>query len=197
MNFEAKNFDNLLGAKGLSEKLLNNHFGLYAGYVANTNKLSEEIEKYRKEGEMASPQYAEMKRRFGWEFDGMRLHELYFEGLSLSPIEIDGGSELSKKMDENFGSFGEWQKDFRATLAMRGIGWAVLYFDRMSGKLINAWIGEHDGGHLAAAFPILVIDAFEHAYMLDYETKKADYIDAVMKMIDWKRIEERFVTAKR
>jgi superoxide dismutase, Fe-Mn family len=196
MNFEAKNFDNLLGAKGLSENLLNNHFGLYAGYVANTNKLSEEIEKHRKEGEMASPQYAEMKRRFGWEFDGMRLHELYFEGLSMSPVEIDGGSDLSKKMDENFGSFSEWQKDFRATLAMRGIGWAVLYFDRMSGKLINAWIGEHDGGHLAAAFPILVIDAFEHAYMLDYGTKKTGYIDAVMKMINWKKIEERFVAAK-
>jgi Fe-Mn family superoxide dismutase len=129
MNYETKNFDHLLGAEGSSENMLNNHFGLYGGYVANANKLSEEIGKYQKEGTMAAPQYGELKRRFGWEFDGMRLHELYFGNLSKSSTDLDPSSGLAKRIDEDFGSFENWQKDFRATLSIRGIGWAILYFD--------------------------------------------------------------------
>ena len=197
MSYEAKNFDYLLGIKGLSDGILNNHFALYGGYVANTNKLVEEIEKYRKEGVVASPQYAELKRRFGWEFNGMRLHELYFGNLAKEKAEFGEDSILGVQMKKDFGSFENWQKDFKATLAMRGIGWAVLYFDFSAQKLFNVWIGEHDGGHLAGAFPVLVMDVFEHAYMLDYGTKKADYIEAIMPLVDWKKMEERFKVATR
>lgn len=197
MNFEAKNFDHLLGIEGLSEGMLNNHFGLYVGYVANTNKLVEEISKYQKDGTTADPQYAELKRRFGWEFDGMRLHELYFGNLAKEKTSLNEDSELKKQIEKNFGSFDAWQKDFKATLAMRGIGWAVLYFDWQGERLFNTWINEHDGGHLAACCPVLVIDAFEHAYTLDYGAKKADYIEAVMPLVDWKKAEERFEMAKK
>jgi Fe-Mn family superoxide dismutase len=196
MNYEAKNFDHLLGAAGLSKDLLNNHFALYGGYVANTNKLVEEIGKYQTEGTTAEPQYAELKRRFGWEFDGMRLHELYFDNLTKEKTNLSDDSELKKQIEKDFGSFENWQKDFKATLAMRGIGWAILYFDWMNEKLINTWINEHDAGHLTACCPLLVIDAFEHAYMLDYDTKKAEYIEAVMPLVDWKKVEERFKMAK-
>lgn len=196
MNYEAKNFDHLPGISGLSDRLLNNHFGLYAGYVANTNKLADELKKYLEEGAVASPQHAELKRRFGWEFDGMRLHELYFGNLTKEKSELAGISELAKQIEKDFGTFSKWEKDFRATLAMRGIGWAILYYDWSAKRLFNAWISEHDGGHLAACCPILVIDAFEHAYMPDFGTKKADYIEAVMPLIDWKKVEERFEMAK-
>jgi Fe-Mn family superoxide dismutase len=192
MSYEAKNFDNLLGIEGLSDGLLNNHFGLYAGYVANTNKLIEEIEKYQKEGTTAAPQYAELKRRFGWEFDGMRLHELYFGNLTKEKAKFGEDSILGVQMKKDFGSFENWKKDFLATGVMRGIGWAVLYFDFSAQKLFNVWIGEHDSGHLAGAFPVLVMDVFEHAYMLDYGTKKADYISAFMNAIDWKVLNDRY-----
>jgi Fe-Mn family superoxide dismutase len=181
----------------LSDALLNNHFGLYGGYVANANKLVEEIERYQKEGTTASPQYAELKRRFGWEFDGMRLHELYFGNLSREKTALGGDSELAEQIKKDFGSFENWQSDFKATLGMRGIGWGVLYFDWMAERLHNVWISEHDGGHLAASCPLLVVDAFEHAYMLDYGTKKADYIEAIMPLVDWKKVEERFEMAKK
>ncbi|HLM84108.1 MAG TPA: Fe-Mn family superoxide dismutase [Candidatus Bathyarchaeia archaeon] len=197
MNFETKNFDHLLGIEGLSEEMLNNHFGLYAGYVANTNKLLDEIGKYQKEGTAAAPQYAELKRRFGWEFDGMRLHELYFGNLSKEKTGLAGGSDFEKQIEKDFGSFDAWQKDFKATLAMRGIGWAILYYDWQGERLFNTWINEHDRGHLAACCPVLVVDAFEHAYMLDYGTKKAEYIEAIMPLANWIKCEERYVMARK
>lgn len=179
--YEAKKFDHLLGIEGLSENILNAHFGLYEGYVKNTNLILEELHKV----EPGSYQYAELKRRFGWEFDGMRLHELYFENLMKGGSALEDGTALKSKLETDFGSIENWEKDFRATLAMRGIGWAVLYYDKEAGKLFNSWIGEHDGGHLAGCEPLLVVDAFEHAYLADYGTKRADYIEAVMKVLCW------------
>lgn len=192
MDYEAKNFDYLLGIEGLSDGILNNHFALYGGYVANTNKLAETLEKMRKEEKTASPEYAELKRRFGWEFDGMRLHEYYFGNLTKEKAEFGDDSVLGVQIEKDFGSPENWRKDFLATGAMRGIGWVVLYFDFAAQKLFNVWISEHDGGHLAGAFPILVMDVFEHAYMPDYGTKKADYIAAFVKIIDWKVVSDRY-----
>ena len=133
---------------------------------------------------MQLPQYAELKRRLGWEFDGMRLHELYFENLGGKAM-MDKSGKLAVKLAAEFGSMETWEKDFRATGSMRGIGWAILYQDNMSGKFFNQWINEHDGGHPAGCNPVLVMDVFEHAYMLDYGLKRAAYIDAFFKNIDW------------
>jgi Fe-Mn family superoxide dismutase len=192
MKYEAKNFENLLGLPGFSDNLLKNHFVLYQGYVANTNKLSDQLAAYLKEDKVAVPEYAEIKRRLGWEYDGMRLHELYFENIGKNTSPISAGSELAAKINETFGSLENWQKDFRATGAMRGIGWAVLYLDPLSKNIFNIWINEHDTGHLAGAKPLLVMDVFEHAYLLDYGIKKADYIEAFLKVIDWAEAEKRF-----
>lgn len=197
MKYEAKNFDYLLGTPGFSDGLLNNHFGLYAGYVANTNKLMEEFENIQKGENMAAPQYAEPKRRFGWEFDGMRLHEYYFGNLTKEKTVTEESPALMSQIKKDFGTFENWEKDFRATGAMRGIGWTILYFDTASQKLFNVWINEHDGGHLSGAVPILVMDVFEHAYITDYGTKKADYIEAFINAIDWKVVGDRFDWATR
>lgn len=191
MKYEARNFENLLGLTGFSDGLLKNHFTLYQGYVANVNKLSDQLAAYLNEDKTALPEYAELKRRFGWEFDGMRLHELYFGNLGKNAASLNGSSKLAKKINEIFGSFEKWQKDLRATGAMRGIGWAVMYFDPVSENIFNVWINEHDCGHLAGAVPLLVMDVFEHAYMLDYGVKKADYIEAFFKAIDWNAVEKR------
>jgi len=190
MPYTANDYGKLLGMEGFSETLLKNHFTLYQGYVTNTNKLVDTLAQLLKEGKMANPEYAELKRRFGWEFNGMRLHELYFDNLG-GKAAIDKDGKLAKKIAGDFGSYEEWEKDFKGVGAMRGIGWAILYQDSLSGKLFNCWINEHDMGHLAGCAPILILDVFEHAFMIDYGLKRADYIGAFFKNINWKAAEGR------
>ncbi len=197
MKYEAMNFDRLLGTQGFSDQLLKNHFTLYNGYVTNTNKLMEEFAELEKQGKAGTPEFAEMKRRFGWEFDGMRLHELYFGNMTKNAPAPDKGSKFHAKVTEVFGSFENWEKAFKATGAMRGIGWAILYYDPQGKQLLNTWINEHDTGHLAAAAPILIMDVFEHAFMTDYGLKRADYIEAFFKAIDWAVVQKRFDAANR
>jgi Fe-Mn family superoxide dismutase len=192
MQYEAKNYQKLKGINALSDDLLEVHFGLYQGYVANTNKLLEILDEMLRSDKCGQAEYAELQRRFGWEWNGMRLHEYYFENISKDSKPLKQDSVLMKKMVEEFGSWENWQADFRAVASMRGIGWAILYYDEHSGKLFNTWIAEHDGGHLAGAKPLLLVDLFEHAYLHDYGTKRAEYLNAVMPMIDWETVEARF-----
>jgi len=190
MAYTAKDYSKLIGMEGFSETLLKNHFTLYQGYVTNTNKVLDTLNQMLKDGKTSTPEFAELKRRLGWEFNGMRLHEYYFENLG-GKGGIDKGGKLAKKLAESFGSFEAWEKDFRGTGAMRGIGWIVLYQDNANGSLINFWINEHDVSHPAGCNPILIMDVFEHAFMLDYGLKRSDYIDAFFKNIDWKAVEAR------
>ena len=190
MAFTAKDYSKLIGMEGFSNTLLNNHFTLYQGYVTNTNKVADALTAMLKEGKTATPEYAELKRRFGWEFNGMRLHELYFENLGDKKPLVKAGV-LGKLIEANFGSYETWEQDFRATGAMRGIGWVVLYYDVPSCRLFNQWVNEHDVGHLTGAEPILVMDVFEHVYMIDYGLKRADYIAAFFKNINWRAAEDR------
>ena len=190
MTYTAKDYSKLIGMEGFSEALLKNHFTLYQGYVTNTNKLIDTLDRMLKEGQTGTPEYAELKRRLGWEFNGMRLHEYYFENLG-SKGGIQKHGNLAAKLAAGFGTYEAWEKDFRATGAMRGIGWVVLYQDIASGKLINFWINEHDVAHPAGCNPILIMDVFEHAFMLDYGLKRADYIEAFFKNIDWAAAETR------
>jgi Fe-Mn family superoxide dismutase len=176
--------------EGFSDTLLKNHFTLYQGYVTNTNKLVEILNQMPKEGKVGSPEFAELKRRFGWEFNGMRLHEFYFENLG-GKGKSEKTGKLIKRISEEFGSFETWEKEFRAIGMMRGIGWAILYQDPFTRKLFNFWINEHDVGHPAGCIPLLILDVFEHAFMIDYGLKRADYIEAFFKNIQWRAAEER------
>ncbi len=189
MPYTPKDFSSLIGMKGFSETLLKNHFTLYQGYVTNTNKTAEILLQMLKDGKTGTPEYAEVKRRFGWEFNGMRLHELYFQNLISAGMDKD--APLAIKMQQEFGSVGAWEKDFRACGTMRGIGWVVLYYDRQGDRLFNSWINEHDVAHLAGCQPLLVMDVFEHAYMTDYQLKRVDYIESFFGNINWKAVEER------
>ena len=183
MTYQAKDYNGIVGMEGFSDTLLKNHFTLYQGYVTNTNKVMAALDGLLKEGQTGSPEYAELKRRLGWEFNGMRLHEYYFENLG-GKGGINKTGKLHEKLLESFGSYEAWEKDFKATGAMRGIGWVVLYQDIPSGKLINFWINEHDAGHPCGGMPILIMDVFEHAFMIDYGLKRADYIEAFFKNLN-------------
>jgi len=190
MAYAAKDYGNLVGMEGFSETLVKNHFTLYQGYVTNTNKLLDSLAAMAKEGKTGTPEYAELKRRMGFEFNGMRLHEYYFENLG-GKAAPDKAGKLGKKLAEDFGGYENWEKDFKGTGAMRGIGWTVLYQDNVTGRLINQWINEHETGHLAGAVPILVLDVFEHAFMIDYGLKRADYIEAFFRNVNWSAGENR------
>jgi superoxide dismutase, Fe-Mn family len=196
MPYEAKKFEHLLGTAGFSDQLLTNHFTLYQGYVTNTNKLTDAIATLGKEGKTATPEFAEMTRRFGWEFDGMRLHEYYFANMKRGGSQLDKASSFLDKIKGAFESYENWEKTFKGVGAMRGIGWAVLYYDVAAKQLFNTWIGEHDGGHLAGCAPILIMDVFEHAFMIDYGLKRPDYISAFFKAIDWDVVESRIKEVK-
>jgi len=203
MQYEVKKFNHLLGLAGFSDKLLENHFTLYQGYVNNFNKLDEILVGMEKEEKYGTPEFAELNRRLSWEFNGMRLHEFYFGNLTpvaeqklatgreKEPQKINEQSDLFKAIIKEFSSYEFWEKDFRAMGAMRGIGWIILYYDKVADRLFNVWVNEHDTGHFSGCVPLLVMDVFEHAYMLDYGIKKNDYVDVFIKMINWKVVSER------
>jgi Fe-Mn family superoxide dismutase len=186
---------NLSGLQGISDETLQIHFGLYEGYVKNTNLLSERIAAMRVEGKVsaADPSFAELVRRFGWEFDGMRLHEYYFDNLTSAPSGLKPG-HLHDAISRYFGDVETWKMDFAATGNMRGIGWAIAYRDRKSGRLINVWVGDHNINNLAGCEPIVVMDLWEHAWLRDYKpADKAKYVDAFIANIDWGTCESRLM----
>jgi superoxide dismutase, Fe-Mn family len=188
--YTARDYSGLIGTPGFSKTLLENHFTLYQGYVKQTNGIVASLDEAAKAGTLGTPAASELRRRFGWEFNGMRLHELYFENLGgKDPLPKD--SKVAQKIVASFGSLEAWEKDFRAAGAMRGIGWTALVLDTWSNRLFNTWINEHDVGALAACPIILIMDVFEHAFLTDYGIKRADYIEAFMKAINWPNVEKR------
>ena len=191
MAYEAKDFNHLIGMEGFSEILLKNHFTLYQGYVTNTNKVLDALDLLLKEGKTGSLEYAELKRRLGWEFNGMRLHDYYFDNLGKKE-PLSSKSKLYNKINSDFGNFENWTKDFKATGSMRGIGWVILYYDPAGDRLFNFWINEHDVSHPAGCKPLLIMDMFEHAFMVDYGLKKTDYIESFFKNINWLEVEKRW-----
>lgn len=189
--FETMNFDSLIGTQGFSDTLMKNHFTLYQGYVKNTNTLLDAFKKMRDEEKLGTQEAAELRRRFGWEFNGMRLHELFFGNMTKSGITLEKGEKIEKKIIEDFGSVDACMKEFKAVGAQRGIGWAVLVYDKQANRLFNIWVNEHDVGHLATTTPLLILDVFEHAFVLDYGLKRADYIEAFTAAIDWSMVNGR------
>lgn len=193
--FKAKNFSQIYGMEGFSDQLLSMHFKLYEGYVKNTNLLQDKLTELVSQGRDRTPEYAGLKRMFGWEFDGMRLHEYYFGNLG-GKGKVNSDSPIYRKIIQEFESYAKWKQDFVATGMMRGIGWVILYFDDKTGRLTNTWINEHDLGHLTGNAPLLVMDVFEHAYITEYGLDRNKYIQVFFQNIDWDEVNKRFTEAK-
>ena len=165
------------------------HFGLYEGYVKNTNLLNEQIWGLVQAGQGAgsNPGYAELKRRLGFEYNGMVLHEYYFDNMTSNANGGPAGEKLARALSASFGDFDTWKKDFAAVGAMRGVGWAIAFQDPKSGKISNHWITLHEDGNVAGYKPILVMDVWEHAFLLDYKpAERPKYIEAFFANVDWK-----------
>ena len=190
--YQAKNFDHLLGKiKGLDDALLKMHFKLYEGYVKNANSVLQKIQMLTQQGQSNTPEFAGLKRILGWEFDGMLLHEYYFENLGGSK-PLDASDPLYLKMVKDFGGYDQWKANFISTGLIRGIGWVVAYVEPKSGRLINEWINEHDVGHLAGGTPLLIMDVFEHAYITQFGLERNKYIEVFFNNINWDTVSKRF-----
>ncbi len=184
----------LSGLTGISDGTLEMHFGLYEGYVKNANLLNERLADLRERGENqgANPAFAELVRRLGFEYDGMRLHEYYFDNMTKNANGPPTSGRLYEALGTAYGGFDAWKKDFIATGGMRGVGWAIAYCDPKNGRISNFWINDHEYGHPAAFEPILVLDVWEHAFIRDYKpSERAKYIEAFFANVDWKACEAR------
>ena len=193
--YQAKYF-NLSGLTGISDRTLELHFGLYDGYVKNTNLLTERIAGLVKNGKVDQNDmlaFSELKRRLGFEYNGMVLHEYYFGNLMKGGGgEPERKSSFMRSVEETFGNYQDWRADFVGTGKMRGVGWAICCQDLETGHLTNQWITLHELGNVAGFNPILVMDVWEHAFLLDYRpAEKAKYIDAFFSNISWRALEER------
>lgn len=177
---------------GVSEKTMTTHLALYSGYVKNTNTILDLLESMR--GDDAK-KYAllEARRRFSFEFGGMRNHEYFFEQLTGGPRELDPGNALAKRLAKEFGSIEAWKSDLLSLAGMRGVGFAILYHDKEADRLLNSWIDEQHLGHLNSAQFIFGIDLWEHAFILDYApSEKMKYVDAVFRNTNFRVVEARF-----
>lgn len=192
MTYRARTFPHLKGLKDFSDRLLKSHIGLYEGYVKNTNQLAAHLMDMVKLGKTGTMEYAELKRRFGWEFNGMRLHELYFENLTARRVPLRKTSALYEKLWMDFSNVGTWERGFMGVGGMRGIGWVVLTRDPATGQLFNVWLDEHDAGFPVGSTPLLVMDVFEHAYLQEFGMNRTAYVQAFMKAINWTVVERRF-----
>lgn len=195
MSYQPREF-NLSGLNGISDKTLEMHFKLYEGYVKETNRLTEKIVEMIKDGVVdheEMPAYSELTRRLGFEYNGMVLHEYYFGNLKAkADPEPARNSSFFKAAEASFGNFNIWKADFVSIGKMRGVGWAVCYEDPTNGRLSNHWITLHEVGNVAGFNPVLVMDVWEHAFLLDYKpADRPKYIDAFFTNIDWMSVEER------
>ena len=190
--YQAKNFDYLIGhVTGLDDELIKMHFKLYEGYVNNSNLIFDKLNVLMTTGQNKTPEYGALKRFLGWEFDGMLLHEYYFENLG-GNTSLDSKDPLYLKIQKDFGSYDQWKLDFVSTGLMRGIGWVVAYIEPKNGRLVNEWINEHDLGHLSGATPILIMDVFEHAYITQFALDRNKYIEVFFNNINWEVASKRF-----
>lgn len=173
---------------GISDDQITQHWKLYEGYVKSANRLLEEATR----AEAGSPAWAELKRRLGFEIDGVVLHEYYFGNLAKGST-LGSSRPLAGDLGGTWGSPEAWREDFARTGAIRGVGWAIVYHDPATGGLFNWWVSSHEQGHPAGFHPILVLDVFEHAYMVDHGAGgREKYVAAFLENVNWEVVEQRY-----
>ena len=194
--YRARNF-NLGALQGISDETLEMHFKLYEGYVKETNKLNEKIAEFVSGGKVDQEEfaeYSELNRRLGFEYNGMVLHEYYFDNLKSGggTGDPDRNSAFRRAAEQSFGSYDIWKAEFTGIGKMRGVGWAICNENPANGRLSNHWITLHETGNVAGFNPALVMDVWEHAFILDYKpADRAKYIDAFFSNIDWTAVDKR------
>ena len=192
---------NLSGLNGISDQTLEMHFKLYEGYVTNTNTLTKRIAAILSDGKVdqeETPAYSELTRRLGFEYNGMVLHEYYFGNMKRQGGgDAAQGSKFRSAVEQSYPSYDIWKTDFTGIGKMRGVGWAICYLDPANGSISNHWITLHETGNISGFVPLLVMDVWEHAFLLDYKpADRPKYIEAFLSNVDWDTVERRITPEK-
>ena len=178
---------------GISAKTIEEHLKLYAGYVKHANLILEKVVEYKKDAERNAYALGEIMRRFGFEYNGIRNHEIYFSSLEGGATELGASSALKEAITAEWGSFDAWLAEFKSIALTRGIGWAMLYHDRKDGRLLNAWVDEQHLGQLQDCTLVLGLDMWEHSFVADYQPSgKKNYVEDFFKNLNWDVVEENF-----
>lgn len=190
--FTAKTF-NIPALKGISAKTIEEHLKLYAGYVKNANLIIEKVQELKQDSDKNAYALGEINRRFGFEYNGMRNHEVYFSSLEGGANTLTDSSSLKSAITTEWGSFDAWLQEFKAIALTRGIGWAMLYYDRKDKRLLNAWVDEQHLGQLQDCALILGLDMWEHSFVADYQPSgKKNYIEDFFANMNWNVVENNF-----
>lgn len=191
MTYTAKTFE-FRTLKGISEKTLSEHVGLYNGYVKHYNLATDLMTKYVNETD-AQYLITELNRRRSFEYNGIKNHEYYFADLSGEQISLDLNSELGKGIVQVWGSYDGWRAEFEKIAMTRGIGWAILSYDPETGILQNGWVDEQHLGQLNSTQYIMGIDMWEHSYVADYQPSgKKQYVVDFLDQVSWGNAMKRF-----
>ena len=195
--FEEKKF-NIPALKGISAKNIEEHLKLYAGYVKNSNLVREKMVEYMGDKEKNSYLLGELWRRFSFEYNGMRNHEVYFSSFEGGPKLLADKSSLKKAIEKDYGPFDEFLASFKSMAATtRGIGWAVLWYDKKADSLLASWVDEQHLGQLQDCAMIIGLDMWEHSYVADYQPSgKKQYIEDFFANLNWETAEKRFINAQ-
>lgn len=179
--------------EGISDESVKQHIGLYEGYVKNFNAISAKLGEYAQDSETNAHALSELIRRRSFEFDGMRLHELYFAQFEGGPAELSADSALAQTITAEYQKTEYFLAMFKAIAMMRGPGWAMLYYDKSSNSLLSGFVGEQHQGHFATLPIVLALDVWEHSYILDQGAAgKGKYVDAFFANLNWNVVAERF-----
>lgn len=185
---------NLPELKGISPKQVEIHLKLYEGYVNFTNKLRETLAELRKDSEKNAYALGEVMRRLPFEFNGMRMHEYYFEQFEGGSKDMNTESEVCKALTQKYGDWDGFISHFKNVGLMRGIGWTILAYDPIGKTPHVYWVNDHELGQLAGLPILLALDMWEHAYMIDYvPADKVKYVEAFLSNINWSVVEKRFL----
>jgi Fe-Mn family superoxide dismutase len=191
LRFRARDFSALRGLQGITDEQIESHLSLYEGYVKRSNALNERLASMLESDRTTTPEYAELKRRIGWEHNGAILHELYFSNLSPRAGGEHGGP-FAEFVTRQYGSFDRWKRDLLGVAKMPGVGWAITYLDRAGDTVENYWIDRHDIGHPAGCEPLLVLDVWEHAFSVYLRpTERERYLEDFFANVDWREVDAR------
>ena len=189
--YTAKDYSKLRGLQGITNEQIEVHLTLYNGYVNRTNALQERLFTMAGANTFDNA-YQELKRRNGWEWNGMRLHEFYFDNMTPTAKALEGNNPFAAAVSRQYGSLDGWKNDFMNTAKMPGVGWIISYLDPVNGQILNCWINQHEVSHLAGSKPILVLDVWEHAFSVYRKpTERAKYLDDFMANVDWNVVAQR------
>lgn len=195
--FEVKQFI-IPELKGISTKTIEEHLKLYAGYVKHANLIQDHIRELSQDSEKYGYELGELQRRFSFEWGGMRNHEYYFASLEGGAKELTEENDLRTALAQEFGSFELFLNRFKTIALTRGIGWAILYYDKKTGRLLTQWVDEQHLGHLTDTSIILALDMWEHSYLFDYiPSQKKEYVEAFFANLNWDTIEKNYLEAKK